>query len=61
MLVSQRSIGADDPVSSGEGGITLISKKKIDTGLDFDGKLNILNWTSEFFLYWVFSGVLWRL
>ncbi|XP_060604974.1 neurabin-1-like isoform X12 [Ruditapes philippinarum] len=38
MLVSQRSIGADDPVSSGEGGITLISKKKIDTGLDFDDK-----------------------
>ncbi|XP_053386646.1 sterile alpha motif domain-containing protein 14-like isoform X1 [Mercenaria mercenaria] len=36
MLVSQRSIGSDDPTLAGEGGITLISKKKIDTGLDFD-------------------------
>lgn len=43
MLVSQRSLGADEPASTGEGGITLISKKKLDTGLDFDGKAKLLD------------------
>ena len=36
-LISARGINSDD-VPSSEGGITLISKRKLDTGLDFDGK-----------------------
>ncbi|XP_052237379.1 uncharacterized protein LOC127848793 isoform X12 [Dreissena polymorpha] len=34
-LISARGINSDD-VPSSEGGITLISKRKLDTGLDFD-------------------------
>lgn len=37
MLISSRGLGGAEAPSV-EGGITLISKKKIDTGLDFDGK-----------------------
>ncbi|KAL4217525.1 protein phosphatase 1 regulatory [Mactra antiquata] len=49
MLLSSRSLNNEDSsVAAGDGGITLISKKKLDVGLDFDGASTISDTSSGY-------------